>query len=119
MRANLVFVYNADSGLFNTLTDIAHKILSPATYDCQLCALTHGNFRVRDEWVKFLGTLDADCEFLHRDEFIRHYGTINSALPVIFRKTADGLSVLVDTQTLQRTETLEALEALLLDRLSC
>lgn len=29
MRPTLIFVYNADSGLFNTVTDIAHKVLSP------------------------------------------------------------------------------------------
>ena len=28
----LLFVYNADSGLFNTMADIGHKLLSPETY---------------------------------------------------------------------------------------
>ncbi len=65
----LVFVYNADSGVFNTLSDIAHKILSPQTYQCHLCELTHGYFTVRDEWVGFLASLDVETEFLHRDEF--------------------------------------------------
>ncbi len=27
----LLFVYNADSGLFNTLGDIGHKLFSPNT----------------------------------------------------------------------------------------
>ena len=40
--ASLLFVYNADSGFFNTLADIGHKLFSPATYPCQLCAITHG-----------------------------------------------------------------------------
>ncbi len=40
----LIFVYNANSDLFSTVTDFAHKILSPSTYQCQLCALTYGNF---------------------------------------------------------------------------
>jgi len=31
MSKQLVFVYNADSGMFNTLTDIAHKVFSPKT----------------------------------------------------------------------------------------
>ena len=35
----LVFVYNADSGVFNALADAAHKIFSPRTYACNLCAL--------------------------------------------------------------------------------
>ncbi len=32
MAKSIVFVYNADSGLFNALPDIAHKTFSPATY---------------------------------------------------------------------------------------
>ncbi|MBC7930780.1 MAG: hypothetical protein H7Z38_09495, partial [Rubrivivax sp.] len=54
----LVFVYNADSGLFNALTDIAHKAFSPATYQCNLCALTHSTFGMRKGWKRFLETLD-------------------------------------------------------------
>ena len=39
---SLILVYNADSGFFNALADSAHKLLSPSTYDCRLCALTYG-----------------------------------------------------------------------------
>ncbi len=39
---SLLFVYNADSGLVAGLFDSAHKLLSPSTYQCQLCTLTHG-----------------------------------------------------------------------------
>jgi hypothetical protein len=45
IKISLVFVYNADSGVFNTLSDIAHKIFSPETYACNLCALTPHEFR--------------------------------------------------------------------------
>jgi len=31
-KSRLVFVYNADTGLFNVLSDFGHKILSPAAY---------------------------------------------------------------------------------------
>jgi len=81
----LIFVYNADSGLFNTVTDIAHKILSPKTYDCQLCAITHGIFSVRENWVGFLEELDASCEFLHKDEFTKKYPRITATYPAIFK----------------------------------
>ena len=50
----LVFVYNARSGLFNALSDAAHKIFSPGTYQCNLCALTHTALGMRGEWRKFL-----------------------------------------------------------------
>lgn len=117
MRPQLLFVYNADSGLFNTVTDIAHKILSPSTYACNLCALTHGHFKVREEWVGFLKTLNADCEFLHRDEFHAKYGRTNGVLPAIFRIDAGVPSALIDADTLGDCTSLEQLIAILTQRL--
>jgi len=97
---NLVFVYNADSGVFNTLTDIAHKLFSPETYQCNLCNLTHGYFQAREEWMTFLDDLDADIEFLHRDEYVRLYdskeGDLDVDLPAIFVKDQDELKLWID-----------------------
>ena len=119
MRPSLLFVYNADSGLFNTITDIAHKVLSPDTYACQLCALTHGHFRVREDWVRFLEGLDADCEFLHRDEFRSRYDPAHvHALPAIFIKTADGISPWLDADTLKASADLPDLKSLIQRRLN-
>lgn len=70
----LLFVYNADSGLFNTLADIAHKIFSPKTYACNLCALTHSPIGMRSDWKTFLADLRQPLEFLHRDEFQHQFG---------------------------------------------
>jgi len=87
---NLIFVYNADSGVFNTLSDIAHKVFSPDTYQCNLCTLTHGYFQAREEWTTFLKDLDAQIEFLHRDEFVTLHGAKESIegveFPAIFIK---------------------------------
>ena len=97
---NLVFVYNADSGVFNTLTDIAHKLFSPETYQCNLCNLTHGYFQAREEWMTFLDDLDADIEFLHRDEYVRLNGSkeadLDLDLPAIFVKDQDELKLWID-----------------------
>ena len=68
-QAALLFVYNADSGLFNLLADIGHKIFSPDTYACELCMLTHGYFSENKAWRHFIDALDCDCRFMHRDEF--------------------------------------------------
>lgn len=118
MRPQLLFVYNADSGLFNTVTDIAHKLLSPSTYACRLCALTHGHFTVREQWVEFLKTLDADCTFLHRDEFHARFAYPPVALPAVFALTADGLAPWIDAATLANCTSLDALKELLRARLS-
>ena len=114
MRETLVFVYNADSGLFNTVADIAHKALSPSTYACNLCALTHGTFTVRGEWLEFLRTLDADCEFLHRDEFHAAYGLRDIALPAILRHAPSGPELWIDAAALRACRSLDELRALIL-----
>jgi hypothetical protein len=118
MDHQLVFVYNADSGLFNTVTDIAHKILSPDTYACRLCALTHDHFKVRREWVEFLEGLDAECEFLHRDELARHHGIEDAELPAVFRRDGDELRIWIDAATLRGCQSLDELKALLRERLA-
>jgi len=102
MFMNMVFVYNADSGVFNTLTDIAHKLISPASYQCNLCNLTHGYFSARDVWVDFLRELDSDIEFLHRDEYIRQYGESDVDLPAIFVKENDELKLWVDKAVIEK-----------------
>ena len=111
--STLLFVYNADSGIFNTIADIGRKMTSPDTYTCQLCALTHGYFTVRREWKEFVETLDCECEFLHRDEFIERYGTTEVAFPAIFLKSNATLSLCLDTTDLNRCETLAALKELI------
>ena len=117
-RPQLLFVYNADTGLFNTVTDIAHKLLSPSTYSCNLCALTHGTFQMREEWVNFLETLEADCEFLHRDEFVKaHPGRADVPLPAVFAKTSGGPVSLIDAARLGSCGSLAELKLLITERL--
>jgi len=84
MAKQLVFVYNADSGMFNTLTDIAHKVFSPQTYECNLCAISHSYLSERSEWKEFIQELGVQCEFLHRDEFLKKYKSDETNFPVIF-----------------------------------
>jgi hypothetical protein len=36
----LIFVYNADSGILNLLKDAVHKLLKAETYPCSPCAPT-------------------------------------------------------------------------------
>jgi len=110
-KAKVIFVYNADSGLFNTLTDIGHKIFSPDTYNCPLCDLTHGYFTMRNEWGKFLEELDHELEFLHRDEFIKKHPDLkNTLLPVVFVQSEHILTTLLDNIALQECKDIEQLK---------
>lgn len=110
-KPKLVFVYNADSGVFNLATDIAHKMFSPQTYACNLCAITHSNFGMKKEWKKYLESLDADLEFLHADEFKRKYALEEIELPAIFKaEDDDDLTLLVDARTINGCRTFEDLK---------
>jgi len=109
---NLVFVYNADSGLFNTLSDIAHKLLSPNTYQCNLCNLTHSYFSAREEWLVFLKDLDSDIEFLHRDEYLNRYVADEQPavdLPAIFIKQGEQLIPWIDKKVIDEMKSTDEL----------
>lgn len=111
----LVFAYKADSGLFNTLTDIAHKTFSPGTYDCQLCALTHGPLRMHRRWKDFIAGLDLPCEFLHRDELWQRYSLEDVELPAVYRRRGERLELCLDAATIRACTSIDALEHRLLD----
>ena len=113
----LIFVYNADAGLFNTITDIAHKVISPKTYSCNLCALTHGYFSVRDNWVSFIEGLGVDCEFLHRDEFRQQYSQQSVELPAIYARHDGRLEVLLAAADIDSYDSIESLKSAISEKL--
>lgn len=114
----LVFVYNADGGLFNTATDIAHKILAPDTYSCKLCALTHGYFSVKKHWVGFLDKLPVKCEFLHRDEFHARHNRIEDHLPAIYRLENGHLQRFMSPADIDHCRDLEQLKRAIREKLA-
>lgn len=109
----LVFVYNAKSGAVNTIIDIGHKLLSPKTYPCSLCAITHNNFSENEAWKKFRETSSLNMEFHHIDEFEKLYPNENFSYPIILKKEDHTLLEIVSTETINKTETLKALISLL------
>ena len=116
MTQKLIFVYNADSGIFNTVTDIAHKIFSPSTYACQLCAITHSAFSMREEWKTFLQSLQIEMEFLHKDEWEKNYQGRKDSLPAVFLLN-DAVKILIDSEEINQCKTIEQLKELIKDRL--
>lgn len=109
-KSKLVFVYNADGGAFNLLTDIAHKIFSPETYSCNLCALTHSNFGMKKQWKKFLESVDAEMEFLHANEFKDKYDFQETTLPAVYKQDEDGnLEIMIDAPTINKCKSVDDL----------
>ena len=114
----LVFVYNADSGVFNTMADAAHKIFSPRTYACNLCALTYGAVSMRGEWKQFLEGLGRPLEFLHADELASRYGLQGVPLPAVFTRDGAGLKLLAGADSVNACRTLDELKRLVLGGLA-
>ena len=115
----LIFVYNADSGLKNLIIDIAHKILSPSTYDCKLCDITFGTFTENNEWKRFRQKLESDnvqLEFLHKDEFLNTYRSkfgYKYTFPIILTESHDDLQIFLSTEALNVMEDVHQLITLI------
>ena len=117
-QLTLIFVYNADSGFFNLLSDMAHKAFSPDTYNCQLCKLTHGHFGMQQQWKSYLENLDAELVFLHRDEFIKQYQQHKAALPALFIDCDGVAELFLGNEHINSCESLESLIELLDSKLA-
>ena len=104
----LIFVYNADSSIFSTLTDFAHKLLSPSTYQCHLCALTFGNFSEKQEWKSIVESLPLKTIFLHKDEFEKQYN-IRTALPAAFLRKNEAVNEIISKQEIESCNSLPEL----------
>ena len=119
----LILVYNADSGFFSIIKDGIHKIVSPSTYQCNLCALTYGAVRMKDEWRTFIEKLEINAEFLHRDEFLRllreHPHRIEDVkFPAIFLRDGERITLLIRHDEINECKTLRDLMHLITQKLS-
>jgi hypothetical protein len=118
-NSGLVFVYNADRGFFNLIADISHKMLSPTTYPCNLCALTHGAFSMRKEWRDFLAKIKPPLTFMHRDEFRKEF-KLEDDLPAIYIQDlrTEELRPFIDAPTLKALTGLEDLKQMINNKLT-
>ena len=119
----LILVYNAESGFFNIVKDGLHKIVSPSTYQCNLCALTYGTVRMKDEWKTFVDKLKIPTEFLHRDEFLKklkpHPHNIKDAkFPAVFLDKGGKISLLITHNEINECKTLNDLTNLITNKLA-
>lgn len=116
--SSLIFVYALDGGLFNGITHYAHKVISPRTYPCNLCAVTNSMLGTKREWTQFIRELSIKTEFLHRDEFRQSHPTAQQhGFPAVFRSTGDGdLEVLITSTEIDACRDVSALISLVGER---
>lgn len=102
-ETELIFVYNADSGLWNGYLDIMHKVLSPKTYSCNLCAITYGTLSIKGEWQEFIHQLPVPVRFLHRDEWMSQFNR-KDELPAVFLRKNNFISIWIDAFTMSNLQ---------------
>ena len=81
MDKELVFVCNANPGIWNAFMDSICKVGSPQNYLCSLCKITHDKTGVKKEWNEFINNISIKTTFLHRNEWNQNN---NQELPSVF-----------------------------------
>ena len=112
----LVFVYNADSGKRNAVLDTMHKILSPSTYNCNLCDITFGLFGEKKDWQGFRNRFPIEMDFLHRDEFNNAYASkfgSKYTFPIVLGANSGEFEVVVATEELNQLQDAAELMAMI------
>jgi len=115
-NTKLLFVYNADSGLWNGALDVMHKVFSPKTYACNLCGITYGALSVKKEWAEFIKMLPLKTEFLHRDEWLEKFKRADN-LPAVFLQNGEELESFIPAEEMNKLS-LKELKRKILEQLS-
>jgi hypothetical protein len=114
----ILMIYNADGGLMNGAMDLLHKAFSPANYACRLCEVTYGLLGMKRDWRTTIEALPLPVLFLHRDEWQEAFPGHETPLPAILLERSGQLTPLVSADDFAAVGSLEALKALLAERLS-
>lgn len=113
-ETELVFVYKARSDLFSRVTDFAHKVISPKTYSCSLCRLTHGHLGMHREWAAFVQSFPMKVSFRYQDQVESHP---QEDLPQVWLRQGSDRHLLIGADELNAVPSLEALMELIKKRL--
>ena len=115
----LILIYNAAGGIFAQLSDAVHKLVSPSTYACSLCALSYGAVSMHGAWRRTLESLPVTPVFLHRGEGKVAALAPNAELPaILLRQGSTSPELLIGADELNAMPDLETLTELLLRRLA-
>ena len=100
-QGELIFIYNAKSGLVNELLDFAHKIVSPSTYNCNLCVISYGNFSMKKKWSDYISSLPIGSTFTYKDK-VSKYGYENIKLPAIIFRNNSKSKVIISNEEINQ-----------------
>lgn len=115
-ESELIFIYNAKSGLINEILDLAHKIVSPSTYDCNLCVISFDKFAMKKKWSDYIRSLPVKSTFTYKDK-ISDYGYDNIRLPSIILRNESKSDVIIPYNKINKFKNIEQLIELLNEKL--
>ncbi len=121
LKRIIIFIYNADSDIWSKSLDFAHKIISPSSYSCDLCSLTHGNFSENKIWKEFREFAPYEFVFKYKDELMEEIKVIEYQkfqFPVILEQKGNILNVLVSANEFSLMNSAEDLIETLRKRLA-
>jgi hypothetical protein len=98
----LIFVYNAQRGAAHKVLDFLHKSISPATYQCDLCALTYGHFSMKKEWKSFIESLPLSARFFYREDLQEYLPASDYALPCVLLVKQNTPTLLISAEEMKR-----------------
>lgn len=97
----LLFIFNADAGLWSAAVDSARKLLR--INGCELCSITHGLAGEKGEWKECRAALGVPVEYLHRDEIEPWLAdVVGDTLPCVVARVGDEHRILLDPEVLAR-----------------
>lgn len=112
----LILVYNANTGIANKLWDAMHKAVSPSTYGCELCSLTHNSVGARSQWKDFLKDEKIPTKVMYKDQFEATYAT-TFEYPIVLLYDKSNFSCILDKKAMSALNDLDSFLVLLKSRL--
>ena len=96
----LIFCYNARKGVINGIIDFFHKSLSPETYSCNLCSITH-TYKKNERWKKFITNSKIKISFIYIDDLKGNkLKKFANEIPCCFIENDKKYKILIDKKTI-------------------
>ena len=105
------FIYNANNGVANSLFDLAHKIISPDTYECNLCKITHGAFTENKKFKELKEKYN--ITLWHIDDYEEKFSKESSYPLIIMRDERGTEKNRIATEIINKINTVDMLEDLI------
>ena len=104
----LQFIYNAKSDWFNSIFDLVHKNISPETYQCNLCKITHGAFTESKKFKEL--KIKYNITLWHTDDYELKYHKESAYPLIIFRDLSGNELYRIESHTINEIKNVTDLE---------